>query len=309
MSSKRNAVLIGCGSHAQNILAPLMHGMKDIGRIVYVDPVIERARALLRPGDCALGEIPHSRLDETYVAFVATPPNPNVEIVGVLSKWGIPIYIEKPVGLNSQHIRAISDAHSRGSSLLYVGYNFRYSRFAERLRGIHRLGEWAHSLEVRYLSRHPSGPEWNNPDGVASWLLHNGVHAIDLLLTSFGPDAEVINFGIESFGDRFLMFARIDWPRGPSVELTLGNHTERFDFSFTCRNSNADSPRTESIWTNYPGNEDEPAELKLVRFGYQSAIEQFLQTVRLGRNGQTEHQSLPSALAATRLAERILAMR
>ncbi len=229
-------------------------------------------------------------------------------------EFGLPLFLEKPVGLSSAEGLTVAEAAKRRGVACMVGYNRRhYSIFA---RGLARVLERGRLLAVhvegsermpfvRGLNRFPE-------EVLRGWIFANATHTIDLL-RHFGGEPEVVHALCASLseprGDQFAACLRFpggitgsytaNWlsPGGWGVTLKGLGVTAEFKPLETCRVSYADGT-TETL----EADEDDRA----VKPGFCGQLRAFADMVRSGRLAAPS-QDLFGALETMRLAERLCA--
>jgi len=140
--------------------------------------------------------------------MVLVPPQTMAPLSIACMEFGLPLFLEKPVGLGVAEAEHAADAAARRGARTMVGFNRRhYTVFHEGLRRIRERGRLlAVHVEgnermalVRGLNRFPE-------DVLRAWLFANATHTIDLL-RFFGGEPEEIHALCaslhEPLGDQF----------------------------------------------------------------------------------------------------------
>jgi len=247
--------------------------------------------------------------------MVLVPPQTMAPLSIACMEFGLPLFLEKPVGLSVAEAEHAADEAARRGARTMVGFNRRhYTVFHEGLRRIQECGRLlAVHVEgnermalVRGLNRFPE-------DVLRGWLFANATHTIDLL-RFFGGEPEEIHALCaslhEPLGDQFAACLRFsggtlgsytaNWhsPGGWGVVLKGEGVTAEFRPLETCRLAYADGT-SEVI---------EPDEAEAqgsgVKPGFPGQLAAFAQLVRTGHL-EPPSQDLAGALRTMRLAERL----
>jgi len=228
---------------------------------------------------------------------------------------GLPLFLEKPVGLSGAEAETLARAAERRGVPNMVGYNRRhYSVFRKGLARVLERG--------RLLAVHIEGSERMavaratgrfSEATLRGWLFANATHTVDLL-RYFGGEPEVVHALCaslhEPLGDQFAACLRFpggvlgsytaNWhsPGGWGVVLKGEGVTAEFRPLETCRLAYADGT-SEVI---------EPDEAEAqgsgVKPGFPGQLAAFAQLVRTGHL-EPPSQDLAGALRTMRLAERL----
>jgi predicted dehydrogenase len=185
--------IVGCGRmglHHARSTAQLRH------RVAFAcDPDLARAAALAvaHPG-CQVvadaGQIPWSTVD---AAFVCTPPFARGPVELAAAQAGVPVFLEKPIGLSAaQCLPALHALRGRGT-LTSVGYMNRYrgsvAKAQEVLQGETILGFEGHWVGAAYRV-----PWWADEGLSGGQLNEQCTHLMDLARYLAGEIAEVDAF-------------------------------------------------------------------------------------------------------------------
>ena len=124
--------------------------------------------------------------------YIATPPDSHEELTIAAFKAGKPVYVEKPMALNSPEAQSMLDASQKYSCKLSIAhYRRAQDRFLEirRLIGENILGQII-SAEIRLFQAPNPGltDSWRvNPKISGGGLFHDlAPHQLDLMLYFFG---------------------------------------------------------------------------------------------------------------------------
>ena len=133
--------LIGCGAFAKGVLLPalLREGFRPVA-LAGGEGLSARAAAEKFRFDavCSTPEDVFARADLDTV-FIATPHADHADLVCGALRAGKHVFVEKPLAINSEQLSQVRAALEDSSSILMVGFNRRFSPFAQRARQL--LGE------------------------------------------------------------------------------------------------------------------------------------------------------------------------
>ena len=136
--------IIGAGLITQNSHLPTALSLPGIVVTALVDPVVARAKGLVR--EYGLDALVAANMDEIMGkvdgAIVATPNHTHRAVAVPLLEAGISTFIEKPLATTVEDGQAILDAARRGKAKVAIGH---YQRFLDAPRLLKRL------LEDRYF--------------------------------------------------------------------------------------------------------------------------------------------------------------
>lgn len=193
--------IVGCGrmglQHAKSS-AQLGHRVT-----VACDVDLARATALAaaHPGCVALGDpasIPWSEVD---AAFVCTPPFARGPAELFAAKAGVPLFLEKPIGLSATQCAPALAATRQASLVTSVGYMNRYRASVRRARALLSteapLGFAAHWFGAAYRV-----PWWGDPSLSGGQLNEQCTHLVDLARHLMGEVAEASALSQPATGGR-----------------------------------------------------------------------------------------------------------
>ncbi len=173
--------------------------------------------------------------DEIDLVVIATQHDSHAALAASALSAGKPVYVEKPLALDLEGVRAIRDAQEKSGALLLVGFNRRHSPVAEELRDIGHPRLTTFRVNAGPLPR----DHWTNDARRGGGrLLGEGCHFVDFLcdqavsepraVMAYGflshddmPIESTDNFSIQiSFGDGSVGTVRYsaNGPTGPAKE-------------------------------------------------------------------------------------------
>jgi myo-inositol 2-dehydrogenase / D-chiro-inositol 1-dehydrogenase len=190
MKEALRIAIVGCGrmglSHA-NSAARLGH------RVVAacdLDAARAAALAAAHPGCEVLTDSAGIRWDEVDAGFVCTPPFARGPVELFAAKAGVPLFLEKPIGLSATQCLSALAAFRESGTLTSVGYMNRHRGSVRRARAILEaervLGFTAHWICAAYRV-----PWWADPTLSGGQLNEQCTHLIDLARHLGGEIEEV----------------------------------------------------------------------------------------------------------------------
>lgn len=309
--------LVGCGRHMQNTLAPYLQRLGGHQIVVCVDPIEESARKvqLIIGANCCVKSMVDLEIDCIDAAIIAAPGPQNKEVMHGLMGHNIACFVEKPPADGTDEIAALlSDADSTGT-YVQVGFNF---RFADAVRSFqshiapYRLEPCF--AEIDFMSKNPSGPEWNRSDPLEAWLYHNGVHGLDLLRWMLGDVVSVYAQHVPARNGRFLIVCSLKHTDGSVSIARLGSLTNSLELRAHFVTPDGREYRMphlgEVILARRDGNVDGTVLYRTgnldsgwARAGYGPELAHFLKS---HRDHQMSSPSLVDALKASQLCDAVL---
>ena len=145
---------------------------------------------------------------EVNALYIATPPDSHKEYTLLAAQAGKPVYVEKPMALNSEECRTMIDACKIAGIPLFVAY---YRRALERFLKIKELLDSGIIGEIRFVNILFYQPNSIDPEKELPWRLHpesagGGLfidlasHLLDFLDYILGPITSVQGFASNQLG-------------------------------------------------------------------------------------------------------------
>jgi predicted dehydrogenase len=184
---------IGAGSFARSVLFPLLRETKGVRlRTLAASSGVSAARGARRFGfERASTNVAEALADpEVHAVVIATPHRSHATLAKAALLAGRHVFLEKPMCVREEELRELqavrrSLAESGSSRLLTVGFNRRFSPFAERIRAAAAgLGP----LEILYrvnAGRLPAG-HWLTAAEEGGRIVGEGCHFIDFAVSLTG---------------------------------------------------------------------------------------------------------------------------
>lgn len=225
--------LIGLGNHMSENLLPALR-LTPAARIVALSSrAPAKASALAAANDISLafddwrGMIDSGEVD---ALVVSATPQAHAEIAAHALAAGVHVFIEKPPAPDLESLRdLIVRERAAPATKVFVGYNF---RFAEGVAQAARLVGGAENLrgmKIRFLAAKPLDRLWGQASVEQSYLYAVAIHAIDLVVTWFGPPRRIEVSRLRLDEARFSLTLLLEFAEARQAVLDLGNHANRFE--------------------------------------------------------------------------------
>jgi myo-inositol 2-dehydrogenase / D-chiro-inositol 1-dehydrogenase len=185
--------IVGCGrmglQHARSA-SQLGHRV-----VVACDVDIARASALAanHPGCEAVSDASGIRWGEVDAAFVCTPPFARGPVELFAARAGVPVFLEKPIGLSATQCLSALTAVRQAGTITSVGYMNRYRGSVQRVRSLLQ-GESVLGFAAHWVCTAYRVPWWGDPALSGGQLNEQCTHLIDLARYLVGDVAEVNAF-------------------------------------------------------------------------------------------------------------------
>lgn len=304
--------LVGAGNIARQHLLAAARLPEDVAVVGLTSRTRARAEALAAEfGAPPVFDTPAElvRQAKPDALMVLVPPQTMAPMAVACMDFGLPLFLEKPVGLGVAEAAGVAEEAARRGARTMVGFNRRhYSVFRKGIDLVHERGRLLAVLvegnermaQVRGLGRFTD-------EVLRGWLFANATHTIDLLRFFGGEPEEVHSLCAslrEPLGDQFAACLRFpggalgsytaNWhsPGGWGVVLKGEGITVEFKPLEKGRATYADGGVVDIA-----PDEDDAA----VKPGFTGQLRAFARLVRTGRL-QPPSQDLAGALATMRLA-------
>ncbi|OAS21249.1 Gfo/Idh/MocA family protein [Paenibacillus oryzisoli] len=184
--------LIGTGGFSK-MHARILSGMDDVQVVAVCGTSLAKAEAFALA--CGIGSSYESlddmldgeRLDAVYILV---PPMSHGEYEMKLIARGIPFFVEKPLGLNTEQPEQIRNEISKQSLITSVGYHFRYTDTVDLMKQLLKerpigmlTGKWMGSM--------PQVAWWRDQSKSGGQFLEQSTHLVDIMRYCVGEIDEV----------------------------------------------------------------------------------------------------------------------
>ena len=180
----RRVLAVGAGMGAGIIVYGRNYGMT--GAIVDVNPdVLKRQSEHFKvPGYASIEEAVAAH-DDIVGAYIATPNHTHAELAIKLAPLGIPVFMEKPLGISEEECRRVVAAYAKGRGWLQLDFEYRFSPLYAHAEEIVRSGELGElrSIHIEYTvgNYHPSYGWRLDPDKAGGIFSEKLCHFVDLI--------------------------------------------------------------------------------------------------------------------------------
>lgn len=197
MPPLRTAIL-GCGGFARGH-AQLFASMPDHFQLTaFCDVSLERAATFAHDfanRQTGIFDDHHALFEQTQLDLVAicVPPYGHSDEVECAAKWGVHVFIEKPIALTSDHAwRMVTAAESAGI-VTQVGFMFRFGAAIQRLKQLIDSGEagTVGLMSARYFCNSLHADWWRRRDKSGGQLVEQVIHMVDLMRFLMGEAVTV----------------------------------------------------------------------------------------------------------------------
>ncbi len=135
-------------------------GIVNYGRKYGMDGAVVEINADLRKRQCDTYKIPgYNTVQEAIAAhkdivgvYIATPNHTHADIAIALAPLNIPVFMEKPLGIDEAQCRAVVDAYSKSKGWLQIDFEYRFSPLYAVANDILKSGELGdlRSINIEY---------------------------------------------------------------------------------------------------------------------------------------------------------------
>ncbi|HEV2914798.1 MAG TPA: Gfo/Idh/MocA family oxidoreductase [Pyrinomonadaceae bacterium] len=194
--------LIGCGQIAQTAHLINLMGLPRVELVAFAEPEPERRRAAAVIAPTAAAFTGYEELLESagVEAVVICLPNALHAAAAVAAlERGKHIYLEKPLALSLNEAQAVIEAWQRAGVVAMMGFNYRFNKLYETVRGHVRSGTLGRLLFARSVfstAARAGLPLWKRARRTGGGVLFDlASHHFDLLRHLFGQEV------LEVFGE------------------------------------------------------------------------------------------------------------
>ena len=192
MSKKLKAGIIGCGGIAEQKHLPAIAGIKEVELTAFCDIIPERAEKNCKQfgteGAKTYTDYKELLKDGSIdTVHVCTPNLSHSPITVAALEAGKHVMCEKPMAINYEEAKKMTDAAKKTGKLLTIGYQNRYSPSALYLKKLCERGDLGEIYFAKaHAIRRRGVPTWgvflNEKEQGGGPLIDIGTHALDLTL-------------------------------------------------------------------------------------------------------------------------------
>ncbi len=183
-NASRRLLAVGGGMGAGVIAAGRKYGMD--GAIVEINPEFLKKQ-------CEHFKVPgYSSLDEAVAAhrdivgaYIATPNHTHAALALKLAPLGIPVFMEKPMGINEKECRDVLAAYAKSKGWLQIDFEYRFSPLYAHAGEILKSGELGglRSIHIEYtVGNYRPSYGWRlDPEKAGGIFAEKLCHFVDLI--------------------------------------------------------------------------------------------------------------------------------
>lgn len=236
------------------------------------------------------------------VIFILTPTSSHQEIFVKVSKYGLPLYVEKPISTDLVSAKEMVDISRDRECMLYVAHSMKYEPAIKKIKSLLQDGVLGSvlSFEITRSVKSRTDHKFEN-----AALYQIGVHLIDVMIFLFGQIDCIIRREKISFDDKDYEHTSIKMREGFTGKLNYG-FSNVYTFSIRIRGEKATLIYADSELTVHTNNEKN---VMIIRMENEktvfSQIEEFYYAVK---NKQPYLNTSENAVEIVKLCEEIIGL-
>ncbi|HDI00437.1 MAG TPA: Gfo/Idh/MocA family oxidoreductase [Firmicutes bacterium] len=192
---------LGCGGIA-NAHARVLTDLGDRVRLVaFCDKVEEKARRFNREYADGKGKVYtdfHRMLEKEKldILYICLPPFAHTDEVEAAAERGVHIFIEKPIALEVEAARRMTEAVERAGVKSQVGFQLRFGEAVRVVKGMLDSGEAGRPglVEARYFCNSLHSPWWRDKSKSGGQVVEQVIHTFDIIRHFLGEPEAVFSF-------------------------------------------------------------------------------------------------------------------
>jgi predicted dehydrogenase len=198
MSGRLRTAILGCGSFAHRHARTLQQREKDFEMVAFCNRTIEKAESFSK--QYVNGQAPafadHHQMFEKVpldIVVICLPPFAHSDEVEIAANLGVHVFIEKPIGLNSDQAWSMVNAAEKAGIVTQVGFMFRFGEAIEHLKKLIDSGEAGPVglMSARYFCNALHAPWWRKRELSGGQLVEQVIHMVDLMRFLMGDAVTV----------------------------------------------------------------------------------------------------------------------
>lgn len=171
--------------------ATVLSGFPDVAIVGFVDPDPDAARSLSESfGATVEGNVDDLLALEPDAVYVCVPPFAHGPAETTVLAAGVPLFVEKPLGLDTDFPEQLAAAVRAAGVVTGVGFHWRYSAAVARAKEV-LDGRRVSLVAGAWLDKVPPVGWWPRRDGSGGQLVEQAVHVVDLARVLVGEVTEV----------------------------------------------------------------------------------------------------------------------
>ena len=197
MKPLRTAIL-GCGGFANRHAQNLITLPEEIEFVAFCDHHDYNAREFSEKytaGKASIFTEPRAMFEKADLdlILICLPPFAHTNEVELAAKYGVHIFIEKPIALTSDHAWSMVEAAEKAGVKTQVGFMLRFGAAIDRLNELTTSGEVgpAGLMSARYFCNSLHAPWWRDRSKSGGQLVEQVIHMVDLMRYLMGDAVSV----------------------------------------------------------------------------------------------------------------------
>jgi len=232
---------IGCGGHG-SFMQSFIRKIADLELVAVCD--IDAVKAKKNARDFGVPECYTdyremlAKTTAEVIAVIGTPQMHSGIGVDVLNA-GKNLFVEKPLGVDLADCRRLLEAAQKSGKIVMNGYMWRYANPLARMRAISRTPEFGKplSMHIRFLTPQPRFCIWGLDDMLATCVITDGGHPIDIATTMMGPVEALCAHLANGDGGVTSLIVALQFANGGVGTLHVGTCTSGVDLDFVLTSS------------------------------------------------------------------------
>lgn len=235
-NTMKNALIVGCGNHMFEHILPVLVSHESIRPKWCFDKDLDKSNHVSKIFNItSLGANCNSISPDLIISAVR--PSNSRDVLEIANRFRCPVFLEKPGGLNVEHIEELESFSNNLALDVWFGFNYRFSNVAKILKAA--ISEQSLiSAEYEFFSRRPTEIENGELNLFECWLRGNAVHLFDFICMLHGSDISIESNSISIDDSSFIMTANFKDRNGCSIKVRLGNTTKKFHFTSSLLSGN-----------------------------------------------------------------------
>lgn len=186
-----NIVVVGAGGVAQRHVG-VLGALEGVRVVAIADPALEAAQALARTCDARAYAGVEQALDAVPAdaVYVCVPPFAHGEPERTVLARGLPLFVEKPVGVGLDVAEEIGALVAEAGVVTGTGYHWRCLSTVDRARDL-LAGSPALLASGYWLDKRPPVPWWSRVERSGGQVIEQLTHILDLARVLLGEVVEV----------------------------------------------------------------------------------------------------------------------
>ena len=186
--------LVGAGGVAQRH-ARVLASLPNVQVAAVTDVVADAAAALAEPyGARVLPDVAALIGEGVDAVYVCVPPFAHGPAEHAVIQAGLPLFVEKPIGLDSDSVRELGNAIAERDLLTAVGHHWRYLAVVEQAREL-LAGRQVRLVTGAWLDKVPPVGWWPHREKSGGPIVEQAAHVLDLARHLVGEVTEVTAAG------------------------------------------------------------------------------------------------------------------